>query len=96
MTVPTIRPSISATNPLAEARLADVVGWLKAHGVTAAKQAISPRKSVAEEIHLAAGVFDAELIVMGAYGHSRFGEWIFGGITRDIMIKPRRLVFASH
>ena len=68
----------------AEGRLADVAGWLKAHGVTAAKQVIPPRAGVAEEIHSAAGDFDAELIVMGAYGHSRLGEWIFGGVRATL------------
>ncbi len=24
----------------------------------------------------------ADLVVMGGYGHSRFSEWIFGGVTR--------------
>jgi nucleotide-binding universal stress UspA family protein len=77
-------------------RLADVARWLNVHGVKAAQQAISPRNSVAEEIHSAAGDLDADLIVMGAYGHSRLGEWIFGGVTRDLMIEPHRQVFASH
>lgn len=26
-----------------------------------------------------------DLIVAGAYGHSRFGEWVFGGVTRDLL-----------
>jgi len=26
-----------------------------------------------------------DLIVAGAYGHSRFGEWAFGGVTRDLL-----------
>ena len=28
---------------------------------------------------------DADLIVMGGYGHSRVGEFIFGGVTRDML-----------
>jgi nucleotide-binding universal stress UspA family protein len=27
----------------------------------------------------------ADLLVAGAYGHSRLGEWIFGGMTRDLL-----------
>ena len=30
---------------------------------------------------------DADLIVMGAYGHSRFREWILGGVTRDMIAR---------
>lgn len=26
-----------------------------------------------------------DLLVAGAYGHSRFGEWAFGGVTRDLL-----------
>jgi nucleotide-binding universal stress UspA family protein len=28
---------------------------------------------------------DADLLVMGAYGHSRMKEFIFGGVTRDLL-----------
>jgi len=27
----------------------------------------------------------ADLIVAGAYGQSRLGEWVFGGVTRDLL-----------
>jgi nucleotide-binding universal stress UspA family protein len=27
----------------------------------------------------------ADLLVTGAYGHSRLGEWIFGGMTRELL-----------
>lgn len=25
------------------------------------------------------------MLVAGAYGHSRLGEWFFGGVTRDLL-----------
>lgn len=28
---------------------------------------------------------DADLVVLGAYGHSRLREWIFGGVTGDLL-----------
>lgn len=28
-----------------------------------------------------------DLLVAGAYGHSRLGEWVFGGVTRDFLRK---------
>lgn len=37
-----------------------------------------------------------DLLVMGAYGHSRFREFIFGGATRSMMSKPPVPVFLSH
>ncbi|MCP4237358.1 MAG: universal stress protein, partial [Aestuariibacter sp.] len=27
----------------------------------------------------------ADLLIMGAYGHSRLREWAFGGVTESIM-----------
>lgn len=33
----------------------------------------------------AATAVEADLLVMGAYGHSRLSEWIFGGATRHVL-----------
>ena len=38
----------------------------------------------------------ADLIVMGAYGHSRFREAIFGGATRDMLESSKLPVFMAH
>jgi len=32
-----------------------------------------------------AQAFGADLLVMGAYTHSRFFEWVLGGVTRDLL-----------
>lgn len=39
---------------------------------------------------------DADLLVMGAYGHSRLREFILGGATRDMLSKPTLPVLMSH
>ena len=39
---------------------------------------------------------DADLIVMGAYGHSRFREMILGGATRQMLAQMTVPVFMSH
>jgi nucleotide-binding universal stress UspA family protein len=39
---------------------------------------------------------DADLLVAGAYGHSRLGEWIFGGVTRDILASSPLCCLMSH
>jgi len=36
-----------------------------------------------------------DLIVAGAYSHSRLREWAFGD-TRDLLSRVRRCVLASH
>ena len=43
-----------------------------------------------------AGDVDAELIVMGAYGHSRFREAIFGGATRHMLEQANLPVLMAH
>jgi nucleotide-binding universal stress UspA family protein len=39
---------------------------------------------------------DAEMIVMGAYGHSRFREAILGGATRNMLEHAKLPVFLAH
>lgn len=39
---------------------------------------------------------DADLIVMGGYGHSRFRESVFGGVTRHLMEHMTIPVLMSH
>ncbi|VAW02993.1 Universal stress protein family protein [hydrothermal vent metagenome] len=39
---------------------------------------------------------DADMIVMGAYGHSRFREAIFGGATRYMLEKATVPMLMAH
>jgi len=43
-----------------------------------------------------ATAFRADLIVMGAYGHSRLSEWIFGGVTRTVLREAELPVLISR
>jgi nucleotide-binding universal stress UspA family protein len=38
----------------------------------------------------------ANLIVAGAFGHSRLREWAFGGVTKDLLLRADCCVLASH
>jgi len=40
--------------------------------------------------------FDADLIVMGAYGHSRPREFVLGGVTRDLLAGSRIALLLAH
>ena len=51
---------------------------------------------VAAELERVADLNDADLIVAGAYGHTRLREWIFGGVTEEFVHDPRRFVLLSH
>jgi nucleotide-binding universal stress UspA family protein len=74
-----------------------VVEHLKRHGAPArAKATIAPANRTEIELNITADSIDADLIVAGAYGHSRLGEWVFGGVTRSLLEQPERFVLLSH
>lgn len=75
----------------------DVVANLKRHGVEARAlvTTVAP-EGVTGEIERVAQLNNADLIVCGAYGHSRLREWAFGGVTDDLMHRPTCFVLMSH
>jgi nucleotide-binding universal stress UspA family protein len=38
----------------------------------------------------------ADLLVTGAYGHSRLGEWVFGGVTQELLATSPVCCLMSH
>lgn len=76
----------------------DVAGWLRCHGILAnivapGADAVTP---VAEQLDKMAANVGAGVVIAGAYGHSRFREWAFGGVTRHLAKKPSRCTFLSR
>ncbi|KLI62908.1 universal stress protein [Aurantiacibacter marinus] len=51
---------------------------------------------IAKKLFDASGQRLAPLMVAGAYGHSRFREWVLGGVTRDLLDDPPIAVMLSH
>lgn len=80
----------------ATARTLDVVNALGRHGVVARSRAAARKGSTAETILAEADAMGAALLVAGGYGHSRLGEWVFGGVTRALLDQDRRFVLFSH
>jgi len=71
--------------------------WLNRHGVRAEVSVLSktmPR--VSDVIMRHARDIDADLIVMGAYSHSRFRESILGGATRSMLEVADVPVLMAH
>lgn len=71
--------------------------YLARHGVQVEIDVLSkslPR--VADVLSRHATDMDADLIVMGAYGHSRFREAIFGGATRDMLDAASMPILMAH
>ena len=46
--------------------------------------------------HNAVAALGADLLVMGAYGHSRLREMILGGVTREILRKMSVPILMAH
>jgi nucleotide-binding universal stress UspA family protein len=84
--------------PAATTRLADVADHLLRHSVNATVSVEVDEKDATAAHHLldVAERHDADLIVAGAYGHSRFQEWVFGGFTRALLAQTARAVLFSH
>lgn len=82
--------------PAAQARLDDVIGWLARHGVTARAQVGNDRGDTATQLESIAADVGAGLIVAGAYGHSRFREWVLGGVTRQLVNPSTRCSLLSR
>lgn len=75
----------------------DVATYLSGHSVAVTTHLLrSPEISAADEILRFAGREEADLVVMGAYGHSRLREWIFGGATRDVLQTTPVCCLMSH
>jgi nucleotide-binding universal stress UspA family protein len=53
-------------------------------------------ESVTDELLRVAARENIDLIVCGAYGHSRLGEWVFGGVTRDLLNRSPVSCLFSH
>lgn len=64
------------------ARLATSLAW---HGLNASTRHLRPDRLGAADTLLATAVEEGALVVMGAYGHSRLREWMFGGFTEHVL-----------
>jgi nucleotide-binding universal stress UspA family protein len=77
--------------------LSDVDRHLQTHGVLAEIEDVSADGQPIGEILRDYTVRrKADMLVMGAFGHSRLREFVLGGASRDIITKPPLPVFMSH
>jgi len=86
-----------AANPVdAKTRGGDVAHWLTRHKINASSISTKALIGVAGQICIAAQDEGADIIVAGAYGHTRFQEWLFGGVTRELLSQHKHCVLLSH
>ena len=77
--------------------LDDVTHYLTRHRVKGGPRVMLAQKgSGAAQLIRIAQEERADLLVAGAYGHSRLGEWIFGGMTRDLLSTSPICCLMSH
>jgi nucleotide-binding universal stress UspA family protein len=76
---------------------ADIARHLARHGVQVEVQRLSSGgKDVGPLLLSQAAAFGADLLVMGAYGHSQVREWMFGGVTRTVLYEAGLPVLMSR
>ena len=77
--------------------LADIIAYLVRHHVVVADQICRRVRGpvVTELLRIVEGE-NADLIVAGGYGHSRLGEWIFGGVTHELLSSSPVCCLLSH
>ena len=77
-------------------RLNEVVIWLKSHGIAATALVSVATDTDAAQFIAIAKKYDADVVITGAYGHSRFREWVLGGITNELLQNANFNSFVSH
>ena len=81
----------------AKRTLSDVAAYLLRHRVAAAQEVWQQaRGPVAAELLRHVQDEKADLIVAGGYGHSRLGEWLFGGVTHELLASSPVCCMLSH
>jgi nucleotide-binding universal stress UspA family protein len=77
-------------------RVHDVVAWLGQHSIEAHPLVFCSDDDDATKLAGVAQEQAADVIVAGAYGHSRMQEWVFGGVTRDLLFAAKCCTLVSH
>ena len=70
---------------------------LARHGVDVVLETVDAAgRGIYDALEAATRVHDSDLLVMGAYGHSRLREFVLGGATRSMIMRPPLPVMLSH
>jgi nucleotide-binding universal stress UspA family protein len=87
----------SVEQDVARRRTRDVAKYLQTHAVNCETNVrVYTAESDARHLIRVAKDDGADLIVTGAYGHSRLGEWMFGGVTRGLLDEAPICLLMSH
>jgi len=87
----------SSANDYGPAPGDDVASFLARKGLTVTVEKLSSNDSaVASSLKQASIDLDTDLLVIGAYGHSRMRETLFGGTTKEMLDNPPCALLLSH
>src|SRR6185295_15922588 len=75
---------------------ADIMRHIGRQGIVATFERIDTSGAVADALLSHSSDIAASILVMGAYGHSKLRESLFGGVTRGILDTMTLPVFTSH
>ncbi|MBS0274001.1 MAG: universal stress protein [Proteobacteria bacterium] len=77
--------------------IGDLDRHLRTHGIHATFDTVDVEgQPIGKSIEVYVAKHKANLLVMGAFGHSRMMEFVLGGATRSILTAPPIPVFLSH
>jgi nucleotide-binding universal stress UspA family protein len=76
---------------------AELAKHLARHGVNVTLDVVDAGgRSIGDAIESHVASRNGDLVVMGAYGHSRLREFILGGATKSMLMRPPVPIFFSH
>jgi len=86
-----------ADDAAADPSLGPISDYLGRHGVAAVVEGVvDDGEHVGRRLVRAAQGLGAQLVVAGAYGHSRAREWAFGGVTEHLIQHSPLASLMSH
>ena len=89
---------VAIDEPEAGQDCAEVRGLLGEHGVAAEVRHVRTQQGqhIAARLLSEAEAVAADSIVMGAFRYGQIFEWVFGGVTREVLDQTRLPVFMMH
>jgi nucleotide-binding universal stress UspA family protein len=80
----------------ADIRVGDVARWLQGHNASASARVELSAGDAGSQLVAIASEAGSDIIVAGAYGHTRLREWIFGGVTHHLLRKSPACALLAH
>lgn len=75
---------------------ADIARHLDRHGIKTEIKELTGWSNPSEALLNEVRISGADLMVMGGYGHSRFRQWVLGGVTRHVLSNADIPVLVAH